>query len=171
MLNQMLTKYLMNKLIWLWNKYLSQTLFIVCVWLHVIMKKSSFYLLYKIHFQIFINNNELKRTDKIQNSKKYIKQMNHVKMLTNKLLLNKTLKIKKIKNVKMIQTCFKKSDWILIHNKKLKKFQLKWFEFYCVLKAHFLEIYTLKKLSKQILQNLINKVRLIKTDVKKSEYL
>ena len=40
-----------------------------------------------------------------------------------------------------------------------------------MLKAHFFEIYTLKKLSEQILQNLINEVRLIKTNIKKSECL
>ena len=71
-LNQMLTKYLMNKLIWLWNEYLSQTLFIVCVWLHVITKKSFFYLLYKVHFWIFVDDNKLKRTDEIQNLKKNV---------------------------------------------------------------------------------------------------
>ena len=67
--------------------------------------------------------------------------------------------------------CFEKSNWVLIYNKELKKFQLKWFESYYVLKAHSLEMYTLKKLSEQILQNLINKVRLIKTNVKKFKHL
>ena len=92
-------------------------------------------------------------------------------MLTNKLLLNRVLKTKKIKNVKIIQTHFKKSDWVLICNKELKKFQLKWFKFYYMLKAHSLEMYTLKKLSEWILQNLINRARLIKTNMKKSEHL
>ena len=101
-LNQMLTKYLMNKSMQLWDEYFSQTLFVICVQLHAIMKKSSFYLLYKVHSQIFVNDNELKKTDEIQNSKKCIEQMNHIKMLINKLLLNKVLKTKKIKNVKMI---------------------------------------------------------------------
>ena len=77
--------------------------------------------------------------------------MNYIKMLINKLLLNKMLKIKKIKNIKIIQMCFKKNNWILIHNKELKKFQLKWFKSYHMLKAHFFEMYTLKKLSEQIL--------------------
>ena len=40
-----------------------------------------------------------------------------------------------------------------------------------MLKAHSLEMYALKKFNKQILQNLINKARLIKTNVKKSECL
>ena len=40
-----------------------------------------------------------------------------------------------------------------------------------MLKAHSLEMYMLKKLSEQILWNLINRVRLIKTDIKKSEHL
>ena len=61
----MLIKYLMSKLTWLWNEYFSQTLFAVYVWLYVIMKKNSFYLLYKIHSQISINDNESKRTDEI----------------------------------------------------------------------------------------------------------
>ena len=71
----------------------------------------------------------------------------------------------------MIQTCFKKSDWVLIYNKELKKFQLKWFEFYHILKTHSLEIYALKKLSKWVLQNFINKVKLIEIDVKKFKHL
>ena len=110
MLNQMLTKYLMSKSMQLWNKYLSQTLFVTCVQLHTIMKKNSFYLLYKVHSQIFIDNNKSKKTNKIQNLKKHIEQMNYVKMLTNKLLLNKILKIKKIRDIKMIQICFKKNN-------------------------------------------------------------
>ena len=171
MLNQMLTKYLMSKSMWLWNEYLSQTLFIICVWLHAVTKKSSFYLLYKIHSWISADNNESKRTDEIQNSEKHIKQMNHVKMLINELLLNRTLKIKKIRDVKMIQTCFEKNNWVLICNKESEKFQLKWFKSYHMLKAHSLETYALKKFSEQILQNLINKARLIKTDMKKSEHL
>ena len=73
--------------------------------------------------------------------------MNYVKMLTNELLLNRILKTKKIKDIKMIQTHFKKSNWILIHNKESENFQLKWFEFYYMLKAHSLKIYILKKLS------------------------
>ena len=73
MLNQMLIKYLMNKSTQLWNEYLSQTLFVTHVWLHAITKKSSFYLLYRIHSQISVDNNELKRTDEIQNSKKHIR--------------------------------------------------------------------------------------------------
>ena len=77
------------------------------------------------------------------------------------------LKIKKIRDIKMIQMYFKKSDWVLICNKKSKKFQLKWFEFYHMLKAHSFEIYILKKLSEQILWNLINEVRLIKTKCEK----
>ena len=170
-LNQMLIKYLMSKSTQLWNEYFSQTLFVVHVWLHAVIKKSSFYLLYRIHSWISVNNNKSKKTDEIQNSKKHIEQMNHVKILINKLLLNRALKTKKIRDIKMIQTHFKKSNWILIHNKELKKFQLKWFESYYMLKAHSLEMYALKKLSEQILQNLINKVRLIKTDVKKSEHL
>ena len=64
-LNQMFTKYLMSKLTWLWNEYLSQTLFVICVWLHAITKKSSFYLLYEIHSQISADNNELKKTNEI----------------------------------------------------------------------------------------------------------
>ena len=72
-------------------------------------------------------------------------------MLTNKLLLNRVLKIKKIKNIKIIQIYFKKSDWVLIHNKKSKKFQLKWFESYHMLKTHSFETYVLKKLNKWIL--------------------
>ena len=40
-----------------------------------------------------------------------------------------------------------------------------------MLKAHFFETYMLKKLNEQIIQNLINKVKLIKTDMKKFEYL
>ena len=74
------------------------------------MKKSSFYLLYRIHSQIFVNDNELKRTDEIQNLEKHIEQMNYIKMLTNELLLNRALKTKRIKDVKMIQTHFKKND-------------------------------------------------------------
>ena len=97
MLNQMLIKYLMNKLTQLWNEYLSQTLFVAHVWLYVIIKKSSFYLLYKIHSWISADDNELKRIDEIQNSEKCIKQMNYVKMLTNELLLNRVLKMKKSK--------------------------------------------------------------------------
>ena len=97
--------------------------------------------------------------------------MNHIKMLINKLLLNRALKTKKIKNIKIIQTHFKKNNWVLICNKESKKFQLKWFKSYHMLKAHSLEIYILKKLSRQILQNLINKVKLIKIDMKKSEHL
>ena len=170
-LNQMLTKYLMNKLTQLWNEYFSQTLFVICVQLHVITKKSFFYLLYKIHFWISADDNKSKKTDEIQNSEKYIEQMNHVKMLINKLLLNRTLKTKKIRDIKMIQIHFKKNNWVLIHNKESKKFQSKWFEFYHVLKAHSLETYVLKKLSKQILWNLINKARLIKTNMKKFEHL
>ena len=65
MLNQMLTKYLINKSTQLWNEYFLQTFFIICVQLHAVMKKSSFYLLYRIHSWIFVNNNELKRTNKI----------------------------------------------------------------------------------------------------------
>ena len=97
--------------------------------------------------------------------------MNHIRMLTNKLLLNRTLKTKKIRDIKMIQTHFKKSNWVLIHNKESKKFQLKWFEFYHVLKAHLFETYALKKFSRQVLQNLINKARLIKINIKKFKHL
>ena len=72
-LNQMLTKYLINKLIKLWDEYLLQTFFVTCVQLYIIIKNNSFYLLYRIHSQIFVNNNELKKTNEIQNLKKYIK--------------------------------------------------------------------------------------------------
>ena len=65
MLNQMLIKYLMSKLTQLWNEYLLQTLFTTCVWLYAIMKKSFFYLLYEIHFQISVDNNKLKKIDEI----------------------------------------------------------------------------------------------------------
>ena len=40
-----------------------------------------------------------------------------------------------------------------------------------MLKAHSLEMYVLKKFSKQILQNLINKMKLIKTNMKKFKHL
>ena len=40
-----------------------------------------------------------------------------------------------------------------------------------MLKAHSFEMYILKKFSEWILQNLINEVKLIKTNIKKFKYL
>ena len=65
MLNQILIKYLMNKLMQLWNEYFLQTFFVIYVQLHAVTKKSSFYLLYDIHSQIFVNDNKSKKTDEI----------------------------------------------------------------------------------------------------------
>jgi len=57
MLSFMLTKYLMNKLTQLWDKYLSQALFAAQIWAHSTTKQSSFYLLYKINLQLSGNSN------------------------------------------------------------------------------------------------------------------
>jgi hypothetical protein len=60
---------------------------------------------------------------------------------------------------------------MLIQNKKFKKFKLKWFKSYKILKSHFLETYALTKSDKQMLRNLINKSRLIKANIENSEQL
>ena len=58
-LNFMLTKYLMNKSTQLWNKYLSQALFMIWIQAYNITKQSLFYLLYKINLQLLSNLNNL----------------------------------------------------------------------------------------------------------------
>ncbi len=66
MLSFMLTKYLMNKLTQLWNKYLSQALFAAQIWAHSTTKQSSFYLLYEVNSWLLGDSNNpwlLRETD------------------------------------------------------------------------------------------------------------
>ena len=67
-LNQMLTKYLMNKLTQLWDEYFSQTFFVICVWLHVIIKKVFFiyYTKYTFEYLLMITSQRKLMRYKIQ---------------------------------------------------------------------------------------------------------
>ena len=56
----MFIKYLTNKSIMLWDKYLLQILFATRIRVYIIYKKSLFYLLYNWHSILSLNNNSLK---------------------------------------------------------------------------------------------------------------
>ena len=162
----------MNKLIRLWNEYLSQALFTTHVWLHTVIKKSSFYLLYKIHFRILSDDNLLISSNvSVTDSEKWINQVNHVKMMINELLLNQVIQTQWIKNSVVTKLQLKKNDWVLVWNKESQKFQLKWFKLYKILKSHSFDTYALMKSDDCVLHNLINESRLIKTEVNDLKWL
>jgi hypothetical protein len=74
------------------------------------IKKSLFYLLYKIHSRIFTDKNDFLKINKVTNAREHIKKINYIRILINELLFNRTININKIKNIKVIKISFKKNN-------------------------------------------------------------
>ena len=137
----------MSKSIKLWDKYLSQALFTMRIWVHVTHEKSPFYLLYNCHPFLPSDKNSsksLKLTILNEEHKKCITTLCTARAEVNERLLVKAECTQKIWKKRVKQGCYKLIEagkWVLIHHEDKHKFKSKWYNSYKVLLHHSLSTY------------------------------
>lgn len=99
-LGDMLTKYVTDKPMKFWDKYLLQALFATRIQAHSILKYRPYYLLYDQHSYLSSNNTPFQPLEVVAiitaKHKKKIADLRNSQSIANKALLERAIKVKKI---------------------------------------------------------------------------